>query len=198
MSLLRSSLLILDLETSGLPRDAWAAPTELAAVVLDVDGVEVSAFESLIAPAQGLPPEADRALEITGITREQLAVAPGPGAVLEAFWRFWHGHGRPHVTSFNVGFDRPMLDRLLPGVRFDLPWGPCLMMTAHRAMDVARVPESVCRRHPSGELKWPKLEEAAAWLDVPQQQPAHRALADVRTACEVLRRLVVRARAEAA
>lgn len=188
--LFKSRVLVLDLETSGLPRDRWAAPVEIAAVVLETDGIELAAMDWLCFPVQGLPPEANRALQINGIPRADVEAAPlGPQVLLD-LWGLWRKTGEPVVTSFNIDFDRPMLERAAPGLAWSgALWGPCVMQAACRAMDKAdKAGEPVpgLHRWDSGEVKWPKLEEAARWLGVPQFEPAHRALADARTAAAIL------------
>ena len=50
MTLLASRLVVLDTETSGFQGQAWARILEVGAVLLDLDGVEVDTFASLVRP----------------------------------------------------------------------------------------------------------------------------------------------------
>lgn len=179
MPLLKRPWLVIDTETTGLPREAWTRPCELGAVLLGVDGQITSEWSSLVnVPC---PMGADRALELTGITREEIAAAPPPAEVERAFqaWRATQGASDVEITSYNVSFDAPMMARLWPSLG---PWGPCVMLTATRVMDRA----GALHRWESGEPKWAKLEEAARFFEVPQEEGAHRALADARVAAKIL------------
>lgn len=76
-------------------------------------------------------------------------------------------HGAIDLRAYNLGFDRPFLTAVpwkLTG-----PWGPCLMLEAHRALN------------PGG--KWPKLVEATAMLGVKYPgEGAHNAASDAHAA----------------
>lgn len=179
MPLLRSPWLVLDTETTGLPRERWTRPCEAAFVLLDEEGRTVSEWSSLIRVP--CPLAADPALRLTGISREEIEAAPEPDAVIADFeaWRAKHGATTAPLTSFNIGFDRPMLERLWPDLG---PWGACVMLIATKVMDRA----GALARWDSGEAKWAKLEEAARFFSVSQEQGAHRALADARVAAAIL------------
>ena len=194
MSLLRQPLLVLDVETSGLPRHPWARPIEIAVVALDLAGAEVGHFSSLIR-ADNLPPDADDALRVNHLTRAEVAAAPGEAEVHKALGEWSSGLG-VHVwpvTSFNTGFDRPMIARHWPDT-WGLPglWAPCVMLAAHRIMDSDVTYQG--HRWDSGELKWPRLSEAAAYFNVEVCEPQHRALGDARTAAEIVRAIAQRRR----
>lgn len=177
--LLRSRWLVLDTETTGLPRESWTRPCELAVVLVEQDGTLAAEWSSLIQVP--CPPQADQALKLTGISREEIAAAPPPDQVGDAFerWRAMHGAAEVQLTSFNIGFDRPMMARLWPRVG---PWGPCVMLTATKVMDRS----GALQRWESGEPKWARLEEAARFFQVGQEDGAHRALADARVAARIL------------
>ena len=179
MTLLQRRWLVIDTETTGLPREPWTRPCELGAVLLGEDGEISSEWASLVCVP--CPSGADRALALTGITRAEIEAAPSPEAVGRAFqlWRESHGALDVQITSYNVGFDAPMMARLWPDIG---PWGPCLMLTATRVMDRAGALE----RWESGEPKWARLEEAARFFEVRQEEGAHRALADARVAAKIL------------
>lgn len=189
MSLLRRPLLVLDTETSGLPKHRWAAPIEVACVALDLEGQEWARWESLVRPAVELPPEAEGALRCNHITRAELAEAPPLDQVLLNWSEWVRGHELDGVlvSSFNIDFDRTMMNRL----RWTLPWSEhCIMLAAHRRMDADESYDGF--RWDLGELKWPRLSEAAAYFKVAVEEPQHRALGDARTAAGIVRAIARR------
>lgn len=179
MSVLRKRWLVIDTETTGLPRAPWAMPCELGVVLLSEDGEIAGEWASLICVP--CPPEAEPALRLTGITREEIEAAPSPNLALERLtaWRAGLGAEAVAVTSYNVGFDRPMMERLWPGFG---PWGPCVMLSATGIMGRA----GVLPRWETGEPKWARLDEAARYFGIGQEDGAHRALADARVAARIL------------
>lgn len=184
MTLFRSPLVVLDTETTGL-MDAWVRIVEIGAVLLDVDGAEVDAFSTLVLP-DVLDDRASRALEINHLTREMLADAPDTMQALALFRDWMRAHGGPYVTAYNVAFDRTHMERA--GAR-ELRWANCVMLRAREPMG-----------HP-GTYHGPSLKNAASHFGVPQQEPAHHALADARTAALVacaIRRAEIAAAAEGA
>lgn len=145
----------------------WARVVELAAVVMDDEGQELAAFQSLIYP-DILDERCDRALAYCGLTREDLSIASAADVVREDF-RAWCAE--MHVSAvwaYNRSFDEGMLLRS----GFDLPWAGCIMREAR-----ARMP-----RRP----KDPRLIDAALWFLGEEPMRSHRALDDARTAARVL------------
>lgn len=177
-------IILIDTETTGLPRDPWARVVELAAIALTDEGRELAAFETLI--RQECPAAAYQALRVNNLTREQIAAAPSVAEVRER-WIEWLSpfSGVALMTSFNVEFDRTMLrrDRLAPK---DDRWGPCVMLESMAAMEAAEALEWMEWKQ---AYKWPKLAEAAAFFKVPVIGDAHRALTDARTAAGIWRAL---------
>lgn len=179
LQLFRRPLVIVDTETTGLLRSPWARPIEIAVVIVDVYGQEARSWSSLVHEAN-VPAEADHALKINGITREEIASAPPRETALSAFLSWAGGEAPGPATSFNRPFDQGMLDRLA----WPLSWSTqCVMLRACETMSAD--PNCTIRRMKNGRIKWPTLGEAAAYFGVPQNQPAHRALADARTAAGV-------------
>lgn len=190
--MLKRPLLILDTETSGLPKHRWSRVIEIAFVAIDIDGHEVSTFDTLVRPLD-LPPEADEALALTGITREALEMAPSAMAVATelSYWMNSRRFNDWTLTSFNTDFDRAMLSRDTAWSRWSEPtWAACIMRAAHRIMDA----DASCplQRWDNGELKWPKLSEAATYFGVEVCEPQHRALGDARTAAEIVKAIAQR------
>jgi DNA polymerase III epsilon subunit-like protein len=176
-------MIVLDTETTGLPRHPFARVVELAAVRL-VDGVEVANFSSFVRTSPENCARGAEALAVNQIDPAQLADAPTPEEVAAAFTAWVDGEV---VTSFNVAFDRSMIERTFPGL--SLSWGPCVMERALEVMGPANV---LPRLRDGSRWKRPSLREAAAFFEVAAQEPAHRALADARTAAGVWRALCAR------
>ena len=183
MTLFPSNLIILDSETTGFPGQAWAAVIELAAVLLDRDGNEVATFEQLVHPGSEIlmDERIDGALAINKITREMLADQMRTEEVVDAFEAWYHKHPgrRSYATSFNIGFDRKMVDAM--GVR-DTRWCSCIMERSTAVMG----PAGRLQRGKWGkEWLWPKLSVAAEFFGVQIVGEQHRALTDARAAAGI-------------
>ena len=171
-ALFPGALLVIDTETTGLPGHQWTQPVELAAVLLDATGAEVSAFEILIRPPI-LDSRADDALRISGLTRARLwseGIAPVYARQALLSWLRGQQQQPERVYAFNMAFDCQMLRRIGIDLQEIAPLD-CVQSEATRAGSRGR------------------LAVIAERLGVPVQQPAHRALADARTAAGVLVRL---------
>lgn len=181
--LLPHGLVVLDTETTGLPSTPWARVVELAAVLLDPEGREVDTFATLVRP-DVLDDRALPASRIHGITAEMLVDAMETAQVVADF-RDWLGAAIP-VTSYNVGFDRVMVERM--GLT-DLRWAHCVMLRSMELMGPAGVLRDADPSHPRYEpgrpWLWPSLEQARTFFCVEPQEPAHRALSDARVAARV-------------
>ena len=177
MPLFRSPLIVLDTETTGFPKHPWAGVCELGAVFLDEEGQEMSSFSALCRPPV-LDDRALPALAINHITMEEILAAEPSDEVAEDFRHFANGS---YVTSFNVGFDRQMCERMGIKPPWIRGWASCIMLRATAIMDEA----GALPRWDDGSPKWAKLEEAAAYFGVQVQGDAHRALTDARTAARI-------------
>lgn len=168
-------LIVLDTETTGLPKDPDAQPWEIAAVLYDVDGIEQGAFSAMGCPAIFREPM--RRIIALGGVDPKMVLGSDPLAFGIADFRSWLALSPDaRCTAFNVAFDRPMLQRV--GVEVEA-WAPCIMERAKKQMGAAG---SLPWLDWASDWKMPKLSEAADFYGVPQQEPAHRALADARTA----------------
>lgn len=177
-------VVVVDTETTGFEREPTAAPVELGAVLLDPFGVGVACFSSLIRPEVDDRRHAGtwswHATNKTGLSRELVAQAPQYLDVIGAFDAWLECWGRPQLTAFNVGFDRPMLSRI-GFTAPDTSWAPCIMLAACDVMgEAGALPEG-----PYGGWKWPTAEEAMRFFDV-RGQHKHRALADAKDEAAIL------------
>lgn len=167
---------VLDTETSGLPHQPWARVVELAAVVLDADGTEVSAFTSLVQP-NVLDYRTAPALAVSHLTERELRTAP-PAHQVWADFCAW-GSALPPApyatTAWRVNFDRRLLS-MTPGIGY-IAFDYCLW-------------EVVKLRRPKGKRNV-HLTGLCAELGIDENAfgPRHRALTDCRVTAEVARRL---------
>ncbi len=179
-------ILVLDTETTGLLDFPLATVVEVGVAALDLEADpparvrEVVAF--LVNPGRSyLGPEADEALAINGITRDEIrarGVAP-----TEASSRLHEATRRERpsaLAAFGVPFDRTMLARAPLGWTTPLPWVDVML----KAADVMGA-EGKLHRRPDGSWKWPSLKEASEFFGVVNPHP-HRAMADAVTAARVL------------
>lgn len=200
MSLLRAPLCVVDTETSGFISNRLASVIDVGAVLLDVDGNEIAHFSTLVQPIAWGDWAAD-AVKIHGITFDKLNGAPKPSAVVADLLTWLEQHGEPTCTTFNTGFDVPMLRRM----GLDIPFGPCLMIAAAKVMGKAGVLRPGDPGHPRFDASFPWLfpplrpkegsgVSACEFFGVAPVEPAHRALSDAQTAGRVLVALLKRSR----
>lgn len=177
----RTPVVILDTETTGLPHHPWARVIELGAVALDADGVAISAFTSLVRP-DVLDSRAEPALQVNNIQPHALRQAPSAAEVWADFCAWGNtlppqADGMPYATtSWRVNFERRLISRT-PGLGF-LPFDYCLW-------------EVVKSLRPKGKRNvhlGPLCEELG--IDDTVYGPKHRALTDARIAGAVLRKLL--------
>lgn len=193
LTLFKSPIIVADTETSGFVHHDWARVLELGAVCLDTDGTEIGRFESFVRP-DILDERAAGALEVNHITAEMLADAPMPGAVVHNFreWLRFLGDPllpdgpTPYCTTFNVAFDRAMMERMgIDGLR----WATCVMLRSMDIMGPAGTLESLRQRDPRYDparpWRFPRLAVAAEYFGVPVEGTPHRALTDARTAAGI-------------
>lgn len=187
--ILRRPIAVLDTETTGFPEQPWSRVVEVAVVVLDVDGSEVFASSSLVRP-EIHDARAAGAERVHGLTREALADAPLAGDVVATLNRVGiAGTLLPAFpcTSFNLAFDRPMLERMGLEPR---EWAPCIMLAAYDIMGPAGALRDADPRHPRYDpyrrWLWPSLASAAEFFGCTRIGDPHRALSDARLAAAVL------------
>lgn len=156
--------LVCDTETTGL--DAGRKAVEIAVRRIDEDLNTLAEWSSLIDPEK---PIDQGAQNIHGISAEMVANAP----TMDEF--VTHILGKPFdgelcVIGHNVVFDIPMLHKL-----GDLKYSICTLELA--------------RTHIQGPTNY-KLGTLREFFGIPKEGDAHRALADVHTAHEVLKRIL--------
>lgn len=186
-------IVVLDVETTGLGRQDGRddGVVQVGLATRDPDTAEIVTWSEVCNPGREYLAggRADEALEINGLTKDEvLSARParevaadlqekleglrdrahdgGLGSMLD---RLRGRFGGLDLRAYNVRFDRPFLQA--EPWRIDGPWGPCLMLMAHRALN------------PHG--KWPKLVEACEVLGVGLGDEAHDAGTDAEAALRV-------------
>ncbi len=168
------SIVVLDVETTGMEPSQGARVCELAAVKV-ADGVLGQTFESLVNPEI---PIDGAAYAVHHISSEMVRSAPTMAAVMPQFLAFIEGSA---IAAYNAPFDMGFLNRELARttVLFQEP-GPVIdvLLLAKRCLpQLGRYPLWNVARH--------------FQIDFPQQ---HRALQDAKVAAEALLRLLPLAR----
>jgi len=196
MKHLRRPIVVLDTETTGLfNKHPWARVWDLAAVYVNEEGRTLSEFQAII-KIPDLDSRAAEAIAFSGMTVESLralmdAEGDEQNMVVDRFRHWWltcHDaeNTPPVVTSYNAEFDRRGVELL--GMT-DLTWGPCIMKTTMAIMGPAGKLRNANPRHPNFNPRVPwlftKQSLAAEYFGVPMHEPAHRAMADARTASGV-------------
>ena len=171
-SLAELTFCVVDLETSGTsPQDAEI--TEFGAVKVR-GGQILGEFSSFVRVNSPLPPAIVR---LTGITDDDLVLAPPIGEVFAAFLEFAHGCILvAHNARFDVSFLRATAARL--GYDWDFPSPLCTLQLARRIL-------------PKGETPSYRLGDLATYFRA-ETTPNHRALADARATVDVLHGLLSR------
>lgn len=178
-------LLVVDTETTGLPR--WDLPADdpsqprvvdLAGLLCDAGGKEVARFESIVKPDGWTIP--DEAAGIHGITTETARAQGRPIAeVIDGFDALLAQASM--LVAFNIRFD----DKLLRGERRRLGRPDGFGTT--RVFCCMKGATPLCKMPPTSKMvkagftkfKTPKLGEAVQILLKRKHVGAHRAMADV-------------------
>lgn len=177
----RGIVIVVDTETTGLLDLPEAVPVELGAVALDLEREEiVGQFSTLIRPEKWRP-----APPLYGFTKGDIYIldriaqinpacleyAPTASDALHAL-DMWLPSAVMGATSYNLAFDRGMLDRVARTAACCLPWDFCMMEAAREAL-----------QQPGGQ--WLSLVAAASRLGIEWPMPIHRAMADASLAASV-------------
>jgi len=204
MKHLRQPIIVVDTETTGLfSKHRWAEVWDLAAVLCDEEGRILSEFQAIIKRDE-IPPQAAEGLKISGLTIDgvmAMMAAEGEslGDVVERFEAWMKQCDNATITSFNTEFDRAGIQKLGQPLH-GLPWGPCVMKTAMAIMGPSGKLRPADKRHrsfnPRTPWLFPKQSACAEHFGVPLYEPAHRAMADCKTAAGIWH--AIRLHAEAA
>lgn len=195
--LARPEYLVLDTETTGLPKEYhapiwdvknWPRVVQIAWLVYDANATLLDREAFTIRPDGFTIPH--DAVKVHGITTEQ---ALRDGISLRAALDCLCGDVVPVscVVAHNVGFDIPILRAELYRVGMADPLlGKRMICTMESSTDLCRLPGG------RGRYKWPRLYELHKFLFKTDQEELHDAAADAEMAArcfwELKRRGVVR------
>ena len=171
--MISQSVLVIDVETTGFDPGINAC-IEVGAILLDHNQEFAGEFSSMIAPWEGAE-IVEAALEVSGIARESLWVAPPLQKVIQDFHtKFGSQKNLPVIAGWNVWFDVSFLRDLYRRGNLRWPFG-------HRFIDIQSVAAFFNGLHPASQEKFisKKLH----------QKQTHRALSDARHTSEILQSL---------
>ncbi len=161
-----ADLVVVDVETTGWLADS-AAITEIGAVRLTA-GQPTMEFAALVNPGRPIPAAIT---ELTGISDDMVAGAPGIGEVLPRFLEFARGSV---IVAHNAPFDIGFLTAACAETGID--WPPSAVI------DTAVLARLVL---PAGVVADHKLTTLAGYFGT-RTGPCHRALADAKSTAGVL------------
>lgn len=171
--------IIPDIETTG-KRTYNSRIVEVAAVVLDENFAEIERWSTLVNPGpQAMALAQPKAMEVNGLTADDLKDAPGTESAAKAFRELLERHPEATIHAFNNEFDGWFLARDPWNVPWAC-WGECIMRAAMDIMEDA----GVLDLRYNGQTKFPNLREAVAFFKC-NSETSHRALGDARAAADV-------------
>ncbi len=161
-----TSVVVFDLETTGLRPEKWHRIIEIGAVRL-IDRDVMDEFSSLVRPDRTVP---RTAAGIHGLTDRDLSAAPPPEEVFPRFAAFIK---RSTLVAHNAAFDVPFLRKEFS--RFNLRFGNPVVCTLKMA------------RRLLPDLPDYRLETVARRVigSLPEETRLHRALDDARLAAGI-------------
>ena len=161
---LEDDWVVVDLETTGLdPQKDYI--TEIGAVLLH-KGIITKQFTTLVKPPVGIPPDV---AQLTGITDEMVADAPGIQDVMGDFYKFAAGK---KLIAYNAEFDIGFIRRIGKDLRYNFN---------------NRYEDALVMAKVLGNQR-PKLEWACSVLSI-YYPVKHRALGDAIVTAELVKRL---------
>lgn len=181
-------IVVIDTETTHYSA-SLARVIEIGAVV-DHPELGRQTFQSLSDPGVDLDKCKD-ALQINGISKEEVLSAPKEEEVAWKFNDWLRGLGKPENLEL-AGFNSNKYDALiLSASPWDIPifkWKYDVMFMAMKPMENA----GVLTFNPQyGSFKWPKLSEAERFFGIVRDGKAHRALSDSIATLDILRKLLI-------
>ncbi len=164
--LMGKSIVVFDLETTGLQTDSCEI-IELAALKM-IDGKEVETFQTLIKP---IGPVSEEITNITHITNAMLLDAPNIESVFPDFYRFAHDS---ILAGHNIaGYDFPIINRIA---------GEMGYRCENELLDTLLL----ARKYLDKELSSFKLENISKHFGITHDN-AHRAMSDVYATAQTLK-----------
>jgi len=178
--------MMIDTETTGLPKDELARVVEIAVARYNDRGELLSAYSTLVKPDVIHSDGYRIAEKISGITREMIDTAPSADEVVNTLHDLTDGWSVP-VTSWNRAFDERMIKRMtsrfVPAWK-GMEWRECAMMAFSEKW------KHITGVRDDGSAKWVSLERAANLTGTPRGGLAHRALSDCLLAGTIFAKLM--------
>ncbi len=194
---------VFDFET-GQKNKNIAEIIQIGAVILDRNSFKIKdKFETLMKP-EDFDALEDEALQINGISREQLQDAP-EASVMFPTWAKWiqkhninkskNSFGAPTPVTYNGdNFDMPILQRYCQKYGYwDKKWGNQTLLNPIFTLDVMKHMWFWTRTTSKSELKNLKLVTVLEWMGLPKEEieaGAHDALWDVEQTANIAIRLL--------
>ncbi len=170
LSLVETTFVVLDLETSGAAPSIGAGITEIGALKVR-GGKIIGEFQTFVNPGHTLP---DFITSLTGITDSMLSDAPSIQEILPTFLEFLGSHHETVLVAHNAPFDIGFLKAA--SIDSKIPWPHFIIV------DTVRIARSALGRD---EVQDCKLATLAEYFGA-SIEPNHRALDDARATVDVL------------
>ncbi len=170
LSLVETTFVVLDLETSGAAPSIGAGITEIGALKVR-GGKIIGEFQTFVNPGHTLP---DFITSLTGITDSMLSDAPSIQEILPTFFEFLGSHHETVLVAHNAPFDIGFLKAA--SIDSEIPWPDFIIV------DTVRIARSALGRD---EVQDCKLATLAEYFGA-SIEPNHRALDDARATVDVL------------
>lgn len=189
--------LIFDTETSNLPQDnielshpCQCRMLQLACILLDKEFKEVACFNFLLKVPEGTQIH-PKAFDAHGITVDKCRQY---GVEHEHVFNIFNSFVKNSevMVGFNIQFDKKVIDiehRLLTDNSYEYN-GHKFCCCMESTTPIVQMPFANGRKVFGQRFKWPKLEEAYAYLFHKTFEGAHDALRDVRATSEIFHYLV--------
>lgn len=190
-----AKFLFLDTETTGV--DPQKNGIVQLAAILEINGVEAERFETLIKPWEGCIIE-DAALEVSGITREQIQNAPDEREAWRKFTMFLGRHidkfsktDKSFLIGYNVNFDdnfmRALADRVGDRYLGSWKWADCIDVRGMAALKLCEI------RHTLPNFKLGTIAEVILgeqqFAQILDEGGLHNAMTDIVLTREVFHRI---------
>ena len=175
-SLLETTFVIVDLETTGASPKKGAAITEIGAVKVK-GGVQIGEFATFVNPLAAIPAYIT---EMTGITDLMLAHAPVIDEVFPSFIEFAGHEDHAVIVAHNAPFDLSFLKSAASELEISWP--------KYKTLDTVTIARQILTKE---DVPNCKLSTLATFFGT-KTEPNHRALEDAKATTEILHNLLER------
>ncbi len=189
------ALVVMDVETTHY-KPLLAKVVEVGAVAFDTEGGELSHFSTMCTPGnEYLDSEALKALEVSGITLNQVLASEPDTVAASKFWKWLDKLSYKGMQYDLAGFNSDGFDAIILGNK---PWNISRSLWKYDVMLMAHpiMAEAGALEYLSGmqRYKWPSLAQAREFFEVEREGQPHRALSDARVTAAILFKILKRGR----